>query len=480
MSSEEEYNYESGSGGEDYVYSEDGSDGNDSDKSSEIGSDVELENKFWEADGCKGDEPSEALKLFKEYLADEENRVKDPNKKRLEHEDVGSLRFHALQEVILLSNSFKQFEDMLTSYELLLDFLPNVTRNERSSAISNIISSLSSKSSSSNTNMQEGNHDIVMKIYEMTLKTLEESNIDSSLTFSTKKKLGVLYLEKKDYAKALSITKELHRMCQVNGEDDIGSKSEWLLEMYSLEIQICNAMNDSDRVKGIFAKTAALSNAIRDPRTMGILHESGGKMYMKEKNWTEAYNQFFNGFKNYQETGDPRAQTCLKYVVLANMLSSSDINPFDSREAKAYQDYPQVRAVIELRKAYEDGDAKLFERSLRNTDANLMEDEFLVPFIEPLMLEIRSKVLRKMVKPYKSVRLNFISRHLNVPDEEVEAIIMRLIMDGMLVGKIDQINGILHLGSVDKDEKYKSLETWTLKLKKLKNSFAAHPSQIAL
>ena len=107
MSSEEEYNYESGSGGEDYVYSEDGSDGNDSDKSSEIGSDVELENKFWEADGCKGDEPSEALKLFKEYLADEENRVKDPNKKRLEHEDVGSLRFHALQEVILLSNSFK-------------------------------------------------------------------------------------------------------------------------------------------------------------------------------------------------------------------------------------------------------------------------------------------------------------------------------------------------------------------------------------
>ena len=188
MSSEEEYNYESGSGGEDYVYSEDGSDVNDSDKSSEIGSDVELENKFWEADGCKGDEPSEALRLFNEYLVEEENRVKDPNKKRLEHEDVGSLRFHALQEVILLSNSFKQFEDMLTNYELLLDFLPSVTRNERSSAISNIISSLSS----SNTNMQEGNHDIVMKIYEMTLKTLEESNIDSSLTFSTKKKLGVL------------------------------------------------------------------------------------------------------------------------------------------------------------------------------------------------------------------------------------------------------------------------------------------------
>ena len=184
MSSEEEYNYEDESG-EDYVYSDDDG-GNDSDQSSEIGSDVELENKFWEADGCKNDEPTEALKLFKEYLVNEENRVKDPNKQRLEHEEVGSLRFHALQEVILLSNNFKQYEDMLTNYQLLLDFLPNVTRNERSSAISNIISSLSANSSSKLVG-QERDHEIVMKIYEMTLAVLEESNIDSSLTFSTKK-----------------------------------------------------------------------------------------------------------------------------------------------------------------------------------------------------------------------------------------------------------------------------------------------------
>ena len=109
-----------------------------------------------------------------------------------------------------------------------------------------------------------------------------------------------------------------------------------------------------------------------------------------------------------------------------------------------------------------------------------MEDKFLIPFIEPLMLEIRSKVLRKIVKPYKSIRLNFISKHLNVPDSEVEAIVMRLVMDGMLVGKIDQINGILHLGSVDKDEKYKALEQWTKNLRNLKKKFAAHPSQMVI
>ncbi len=476
MSSDEEYHYESGSD-EEYVYSDDDNGGG---SGSEIGSDVELENKFWEADGCKRDEPTEALRIFKDYLTVEEDRVKE-GKDRLDHEDVGSIRFRVLQEVVLLSHRFGHFEDMLTHYELLLQFLPNVTRNERSSAISNIISSFSSNKpiSSDFSEVQERDSDIVMKIYEMTLKALEESNIDLRLMFLTKKKLGILHLDKKEYQAALKVASELHKMCQVNGKDD-SSKSEWLLEMYSLEIQICNAMNDSNRVKEIFAKTAVLSNAIRDPRTMGIIYESGGKMYMKEKNWKEAYNQFFDGFKNYQETADPRAQTCLKYVVLANMLSSSDINPFDSREAKAYQDYPQVKAVIELRRAYDNGDARLFEKALKNKDANLMEDKFLIPFIEPLMLEIRSKVLRKIVKPYKSIRLNFISKHLNVPDSEVEAIVMRLVMDGMLVGKIDQINGILHLGSVDKDEKYKALEQWTKNLRTLKKKFAAHPSQIVI
>ena len=65
MSSDEEYVYESGSDdGDDYVYSDDDGSGAES----EIGSDVELENKFWEADGIKREEPTEALKIFNQYL----------------------------------------------------------------------------------------------------------------------------------------------------------------------------------------------------------------------------------------------------------------------------------------------------------------------------------------------------------------------------------------------------------------------------
>ena len=58
----------------------------------------------------------------------------------------------------------------------------------------------------------------------MTLKVLEESNIDLRLMFLTKK-LGILHLDK-EYQAALKVASELHEMCQVNGKDD-SSKSEW-------------------------------------------------------------------------------------------------------------------------------------------------------------------------------------------------------------------------------------------------------------
>eukprot|EP00515_Schizochytrium_aggregatum_P003165 CAMPEP_0202056624 /NCGR_PEP_ID=MMETSP0963-20130614/24928_1 /ASSEMBLY_ACC=CAM_ASM_000494 /TAXON_ID=4773 /ORGANISM="Schizochytrium aggregatum, Strain ATCC28209" /LENGTH=70 /DNA_ID=CAMNT_0048622391 /DNA_START=1 /DNA_END=210 /DNA_ORIENTATION=- len=70
---------------------------------------------------------------------------------------------------------------------------------------------------------------------------------------------------------------------------------------------------------------------------------------MEEENWSDAYDEFFEGFRNYQEAGNPRAKQCLKYVVLANMIALKDINPFDSREAKVYKDDKDIMAMMRLR-----------------------------------------------------------------------------------------------------------------------------------
>ena len=47
--------------------------------------------------------------------------------------------------------------------------------------------------------------------------------------------------------------------------------------------------------------------------------ECGGKMHLREGEFEKAHTDFFEAFKNYDESGSPRRTTCLKYLVLANM-----------------------------------------------------------------------------------------------------------------------------------------------------------------
>lgn len=87
---------------------------------------------------------------------------------------------------------------------------------------------------------------------------------------------------------------------------------------------------------------------------MGVIKECGGKMWMGERKdtsfahrtfnftypppgqWNRASEDFFESFRNYDETGSPQRIQVLKYLVLANMLTGSEVNPFDSQETKPY------------------------------------------------------------------------------------------------------------------------------------------------
>lgn len=53
-----------------------------------------------------------------------------------------------------------------------------------------------------------------------------------------------------------------------------------------------------------------------------------------EGQWNRASEDFFESFRNYDEAGSPQRIQVLKYLVLANMLTGSEVNPFDSQETK--------------------------------------------------------------------------------------------------------------------------------------------------
>ena len=105
--------------------------------------DVDLENRYWEADDLKKSSPKESLDGFLFYIKQDTARslgeIPGKPKEHLELEDVGIGYFHALYEVTLIYFKLGQYDNMLVYLRKLLHFLPQVTRNERQKAINNDI-----------------------------------------------------------------------------------------------------------------------------------------------------------------------------------------------------------------------------------------------------------------------------------------------------------------------------------------------------
>jgi COP9 signalosome complex subunit 2 len=143
---------------------------------------------------------------------------------------------------------------------------------------------------------------------------------------------------------------------------------------------------------------------------MGVIRECGGKMHLREGEFSQSHTDFFEAFKNYDESGSPRRLACLKYLVLANMLMKSAINPFDSQEAKPYRNNPEIVAMTNLVSAYQNDDINEFEKILRTNRETIMEDEFIREHIEELLRNIRQQVLIKLIRPYTRVKIDFLSQ----------------------------------------------------------------------
>ncbi|XP_058120352.1 COP9 signalosome complex subunit 2 [Anopheles ziemanni] len=384
--------------------------------------DVDLENQYYNSKALKEEAPQEALKSFQKVLD-------------LENGEKGEWGFKALKQMIKLNFKLQNYQEMMSRYKQLLTYIKSaVTRNHSEKSINSILDYISTSK----------NMELLQNFYETTLEALKDAKNDR-LWFKTNTKLGKLYFDRNDFSKLQKILKQLHQSCQTDdGEDDL-KKGTQLLEIYALEIQMYTVQKNNKKLKALYEQSLHIKSAIPHPLIMGVIRECGGKMHLREGEFEKAHTDFFEAFKNYDESGSSRRTTCLKYLVLANMLMKSGINPFDSQEAKPYKNDPEILAMTNLVTAYQTNDIMEFESILRNNRNNIMADQFIREHIEDLLRNIRTQVLIKLIRPYTRITIPFISNELNIEPAEVESLLVSCILDNTIQGRIDQVNQVLEL-----------------------------------
>ncbi|KAG1142009.1 hypothetical protein G6F37_007887 [Rhizopus arrhizus] len=144
------------------------------------------------------------------------------------------------------------------------------------------------------------------------------------------------------------------------------------------------------------------------------------------------------------------------------MLTESQINPFDSQETKPYKNDKEIEAMTNLVNAFQRKDITEFEKILKANHNAIMGDPFIRTYIDDVLKNIRTQVLIKLIKPYTRIDISFISKQLNVPEDEVEELLVGLILDERILGKIDQVNRRLELERRSTDaRKYEALAAWS-------------------
>ncbi|CAE7206894.1 cop9 signalosome subunit 2 protein [Pyrenophora teres f. teres] len=431
MSDDDDFMQDSGEEEYDFEYEDD---------DDEQSGDVDIENKYYNAKQLKADDPEAAIDEFLGMPALEE-----------EKSDWG---FKGLKQAIKLEFKLARYDKAVEHYKELLTYVKSaVTRNYSEKSINNMLDFIEKAAEDADA------YRCMEKFYALTLDIFQSTN-NERLWLKTNIKLARLWLDRKDYRQLTDKLRELHKACQLEDGTDDPSKGTYSLEVYSLEILMYAETRNNKRLKALYQRALKVKSAVPHPKIMGIIRECGGKMHMSEENWKGAQSDFFESFKNYDEAGSLQRIQVLKYLVLATMLSGSDINPFDSQETKPYQSDPRISTMTDLVNAYQLEDIHGYEKILQN-NKDLLEDPFIAENIDEVTRNVRTKAVVKLVAPYTRFTLAFISKQLKISLSEVQEIVGFLIVDKRLRGKINQQNGTVEIESSTDMDRVQAMKEWS-------------------
>ncbi|KAF2273647.1 COP9 signalosome complex subunit 2 [Westerdykella ornata] len=402
------------------------------DDDEEQGGDVNIENKYYNAKQLKADDPEAAIDEFLGVPALEEEK--------------GDWGFKGLKQAIKLEFKLGRYEQAVEHYKELLTYVKSaVTRNYSEKSINNMLDFIEKAAEDAEA------YRCMEKFYALTLDTFQSTN-NERLWLKTNIKLAKLWLDRKDYRQLTEKLRELHKACQKEDGTDDPSKGTYALEVYSLEILMYAETRNNKRLKALYQRALTVKSAVPHPKIMGIIREC--------ENWKGAQSDFFESFRNYDEAGSLQRIQVLKYLVLATMLSGSNINPFDSQETKPYQNDPRISTMTDLINAYQREDIHEYEKILQN-NRDLLNDPFIAENIDEVTRNVRTKAVSKLVAPYTRFTLAFLSKQLKISLAEVQEIVSYLIVDGKLRGKINQQDGTVEMESSTDVDRMQAMQEWS-------------------
>lgn len=132
---------------------------------------------------------------------------------------------------------------------------------------------------------------------------------------------------------------------------------------------------------------------------------------------------------------------------------------------KPYKNEPEIQAMTEIFNAYQNEDAKEFEKILALKPDSIIKDENICKFIDELRQVMRKRELIKLLRPFHCIRIDYIMKKMNLTRPAVEGLLSYCISENYIQAKIDLENdSLLMISNSSKEAQYEAIDKLTRSL----------------
>ncbi|GBG33645.1 26S proteasome non-ATPase regulatory subunit 11-like [Hondaea fermentalgiana] len=253
-------------------------------------------------------------------------------------------------------------------------------------------------------------------------------------------RLANLYLSTGRFQQALKLLAELQT--EVKKLDD----KQLLVEIFLIESRVHHALRNLPRAKSSLTAARSVSNSIYvGPMLQGEIDMQGGILNADEKDFRTAYSYFFEAFEGLSTLQDPRAQSCLKYMLLCKIMhGQGDEVPtiLNQKKTMPYtgEDIEAMRAIA---RAYKARSLHEFDAVLKKYSAQIDHDALVQRHLQDLQANLLEQNLVRLIEPFSRVEIAHVAKLIDLPLREVESKLSQMILDKKFRGILDQGTGEL-------------------------------------
>ncbi len=255
-------------------------------------------------------------------------------------------------------------------------------------------------------------------------------------------RLGSLFLSMGRYTEALSlVTKLLKELKKIDDK-------QLLVETHLIEARVYAVLRNLPKAKAALTATRTASNAIYiAPLIQADLDLMSGTLHCEEKDYTTAFSYFLEAYGMFDTCNDPRALTCLKYMVLSKVLhgSASDVSAVLSGKLGVKYSGEDLTAMAEVAEAAKQRSLEEFDAAVLRRQKLLEMDPLIKHHLDHLYNQLLESNLAKIIEPFSCVEIEHVADLISLPLPKVERKLGQMILDKKLNGILDQGQGQLLL-----------------------------------